>query len=539
VDSYRPRPAAALLVIAMTGVAIFIGGTTSSQPMVRTHVDAPPPGFDVRVKPSLAELEGKVRLDVYPQKRAIDVRTAAADGPPPAVAAAPTPAGDPGQPGLSQHVAPSCSGTGGDGNRVQVIYAFEQGKPDRYNDLLPLLRSWVADVDDTFALSSRKTGGGLRVRWVHANCVPDIKREVLPAGALYGDDINVMIEALDARGYNRPTRKYLVFADATRLCGIGQMYPDSDKNSNLNDGAYPMFARVDSGCWSFPQNWHSTAAHELMHTVGGVQYDAPHSTPAGHCRDENDAMCYDDDGSGPVTTQEACGGGGSESLFDCRNDDYFNTAPARGSYLDTHWNPANSSFLDSVVQLPAPPKVTISGPSRVRPGLAARLTAASNTRVSYRWSATPSQCLPGSKTGSSVTVMCPSYYTGSVRVSVTGTTSAGIGGTAARTLALTTGPKASMTGRLAGSGYAGGSTRLTGKLRYGKAAVRGHVYLYAAPASGGSYKKVAGPVDTGTDGAHSWTIAPKKNTRYAMVVSFNRSAGWGTPPQASIMVKAR
>jgi len=30
-----------------------------------------------------------------------------------------------------------------------------------------MLRSWVADVDDTVALSARKTGGGLRVRWVH------------------------------------------------------------------------------------------------------------------------------------------------------------------------------------------------------------------------------------------------------------------------------------------------------------------------------------------------------------------------------------
>lgn len=89
-------------------------------------------------------------------------------------------------------MAPSCSGTGTDGNRVQVIYAVESGRTDRYSTLLPQLRSWVADVDDTFAVSAAKTSpggpqGSRRVRWVHratsGGCTPVIARVVLPAGS--------------------------------------------------------------------------------------------------------------------------------------------------------------------------------------------------------------------------------------------------------------------------------------------------------------------------------------------------------------------
>jgi hypothetical protein len=96
---------------------------------------------------------------------------------------------------------------------------------------------------------------------------------------------------------------------------------------------------VDSGCWNG-----STAAHELMHNLGGVQRSAPNTSGAGHCVDEYDVMCYSDAPNYP-TMVIRCPQTSHNARFDCNHDDYYHTNPGSGTYLDTQWNAANSRYL--------------------------------------------------------------------------------------------------------------------------------------------------------------------------------------------------
>lgn len=80
-----------------------------------------------------------------------------------------------------------------------------------------------------------------------------------------------------------------------------------------------------------------------MHNLGGVLNSAPHSSGYGHCIDDYDVMCYRD--GSPLAVQVVCTDRAHDYRYDCGKDDYFHPSPAPGSYLDLHWNTANSSFL--------------------------------------------------------------------------------------------------------------------------------------------------------------------------------------------------
>jgi hypothetical protein len=275
----------------------------------------------------------------------------------PSTADTAAPPGSPIITSLNQHVAPSCSGTGTDGNRVQPLYVHEAHTASRFPQVLNLLRNEVANVDDVFALSAQQTGGVRRVRWVHdSSCVPKILDVTVPNGAL-GSDFWGTVDALKNLGYDDPHRKYLMFADANVFCGIGSLYDDARATDNANDGRYASYSRVDANCWSSRSS--SVPAHELTHNLGGVLAGAPHATVNGHCFDDYDIMCYDD-GSG-VPMQRICSSV-QEQLLDCNHDDYFNTSPVAGSFLARNWNTARSSFLDHTLTAGEPPGPSSSSP---------------------------------------------------------------------------------------------------------------------------------------------------------------------------------
>jgi len=229
----------------------------------------------------------------------------------------------------------TCDGDGTTGKRVQVLYVHPSTVADNYAAYLTSFQQWAADADSEYYLSAQQTGGIRHIRFVtDANCMPVVLDATVSAAA--GNDFGTMINELAAQGYGRTDRKYMLFVDATSYCGISSLaYDDQRGPSNVNNSGQE-YARIDARCWSGV-----IAAHELMHTLGGVQLTAPHSDANGHCNDGYDNMC---DHSGHAITYP-CPNPAGDALFDCNHDDYYNANPASGSYLFRHWNTADNQFL--------------------------------------------------------------------------------------------------------------------------------------------------------------------------------------------------
>lgn len=251
-----------------------------------------------------------------------------------------------------------CYGDGTSGPRVRVVYARPQSAPDRSAEAVPAIREWAAGISSQLDASARRTGGRRHVRFATtagSGCTLLVAQAVLPDSAFAS--FRSTIDALQARGLQAPWSKYLVWSDGTGVCGMGTTYADDSPGlDNLNNSSLPGYARVDRRCWG------KVETHELVHMLGGVQPSAPNGTAGYHCSDGWDALCYDD-GSAGSRQRQVCSREPVQ-LLDCRNDDYFSTSAPRGSYLQTHWNVARSSFLAATV---SDPVAASPGPAETAP----------------------------------------------------------------------------------------------------------------------------------------------------------------------------
>ncbi|TAL24439.1 MAG: hypothetical protein EPN99_02870 [Frankiales bacterium] len=250
-----------------------------------------------------------------------------------------------------------CYGNGNDGRRVRAVYARPQGSPDRYAESLTSIRGWAAGVSAQFDESAIRTGGRRHVRYATTpgpSCTLVVLSVTLPDAAF--GSFKATVDALEQRGLKEPYSKYLVWADTDRVCGLATSFVDDSPGlDNLNNGSLPSYARIDRRCWG------KVETHELVHMLGGVQSSATNGTAGFHCSDGLDVMCYDDRTAG--STQRAVCGKERVRILDCRNDDYFSTSAPRGSYLQTHWNTARSSFLAATLRDPAAEPAPRSSPS--------------------------------------------------------------------------------------------------------------------------------------------------------------------------------
>lgn len=287
--------------------------------------------------PSPKEAEGSVLAEL-PSVQGKNLVTHGSD---------PIPPPKPGEaPRLTREVPWPCVGNGAEGPRIEFLYAHGVGATS-LDSLKPTFEAYARKIQGAFLTSAQETGGYRLLRYTtDANCQLVIHDVTVSANALASFD--TMITELDTQGFNKQDRKYHMWVEANSYCGIGTVYED-DKASNTNiNNTGPSYARSDRNCWNYAE------AHEIMHNLGGVQNSAPNSTGGLHSRDEYDIMSYADGGpTGQIVIK--CPNKASEDLFDCNHDDYFTTVS--NLYLDTHWNTADSSWLET--NPPAIPTTTL------------------------------------------------------------------------------------------------------------------------------------------------------------------------------------
>lgn len=386
------------------------------------HVDEAPPGVDVTEPVSTTELRARDGGSAEAWAAAEDLGV-----PAPAQVAVASP-------------AVACDGDGSSGYRTQAMYVVEAGRTNRFAALQASFQLWAAGVDDVVNRSAALTGGVRRVRYVTdtdgSTCVARVLNVTVPAGSM--TSFNATISAVQALGHTAPNRKYLMWTDATVLCGVASMYPnDGQTQGNPNNGSYAQYARIDSGCWGFGDGaaQHSVEAHELVHTFGGVMSTAPHGTRAGHCWDESDTMCYADGGG--FAMQQVCVPQ-REYLLDCNNDDYFSTYPDPGSWLDGHWNAADSRFLigggdgsgGGSLGTPTVLGATIAVNNPAVPGLATQASVAPSlpagrTITGVQWKSARKDCTFSAPSELQTDVACNAGSATSTTVTVTLTDSSG------------------------------------------------------------------------------------------------------------------
>lgn len=264
--------------------------------------------------------------------------------------------------------------------QFKVIYAYPADRPNRFSQWSELLQ---ANASLITSFVSGQNGSSKAPRFdLGTSCgAPYLDIQVVKLPSTRTNYVQNFTNVKNAIApYLNPSpggiRDYVVIADTMSsgsINGQGQLYagmtaatrPDSG-NIHNNGGLtsilwVPDVALPNSGV---NPGWYPTVMlHEMGHNMGAVQWNAPHtSQKAGstnyvysHCWDGYDVMCYQDGPSmsKPYTTS-VCAAltGQMYQTLDCNQDDYFNPAPAPGSYLASNWNLYNSVFLAECNTLP-------------------------------------------------------------------------------------------------------------------------------------------------------------------------------------------
>jgi len=312
--------------------------------------------------------------------------------------------------------------------QFKVVYAYAADRANRFAGWKDALQANVAVVQ---RFLSAQDGGTKALRFdMGTACGPlyvDIQSVQLPgARSSYADNFGAISSAVQrALGAAGGPRNVIVLADglsgSSTEYGLGETVMGSSgersgaQNVHNRGGLTAILFSRDGAAapgaakWGW---WPEGFLHEMTHNLGAVQWGAPHSTQPrggsspqyGHCWQGADVMCYLEDAGAAHGMQMDCAGlpGAIPQNYDCGRDDYFNPAPAPGTYLATHWNTYDSAFLapcgeiapacgGGTLWVPEPPAAasppTVGGSARRGTTLTARVGVWTNapTGYAYQW----------------------------------------------------------------------------------------------------------------------------------------------------------
>jgi hypothetical protein len=295
-------------------------------------------------------------------------------------------------------------GPAGAAPHIKAVYAYASDVGDRFDLFGSAIQRYTKAAAAKVALSSDKT---LRLDRGSScgSAFLDIRTVALghPVAAYATRSV---LDDIKDRLPDRPAVDYLVFVDfalpVLSAAAGSWAQDDSPWATNVaNVAPHSRYAYLEGGGADFfgseqlASQYADQVLHEVMHTLGAVQPSAPHFSGGAHCYEIYDVMCYTpQDGTTDVFLRNceiiAVPPNPGKPL-DCGNDDYFDPAPARGSYLASHWNVYDSGFLCSLARCDRAPAAPTARLAVVAgDGQSVTVSAASSSDpdgavVSYVW----------------------------------------------------------------------------------------------------------------------------------------------------------
>lgn len=207
-----------------------------------------------------------------------------------------------------------------EGPRVVVAYGTPPDREPASENPRSAARRYRREVSELFT----RISGGYSIRWA---CGPPVRLDLSPVG----DD--GWYSRLDVE--NDQARAGLATEDVNLVLLYDSTTPWEDANgdgmSRLDIDSTPGLENPNNvgPSTSYVSRWSTRVIlHELVHSFGALQPDAPNNDGRGHCNDGKDILCWWE--PGPMS-------------LDFGQDDYFDPDPEPGEYLATHFNLATDS----------------------------------------------------------------------------------------------------------------------------------------------------------------------------------------------------